>query len=175
MDDGRYPTVKLMEAELWQCEKTTALAKEINTEYFVATELKKNTTKQILRLSDISENVKTTTEKAYLNHYKDIAKRQVINNYNKLDSMIAVRLRGTGHSKNDIESAIKQCAPIIRLDEKQQGHHWNDYAKRTANYAFGSKADADIEKLAKYAQAWSELEGSEMLEQSMRGSFESKN
>ena len=172
LDDGRYPNVKLMKATLWQCEKATALAKEINAEYFAATELKKNTTKQILTLSDISENANTTAEKAYLKHYKDIAKRQVINNYNKLDSMIAVRLRATGHSKNDIELAIKQCAPSIRLDVKQLGHYWSEYAKRTANYAFGSKADADIEKLAKYVQGWSELEGSAILEQTVISGLE---
>ena len=163
-EDGSYPAVKLLKAKRRYCEKTIELAQEINTQYTEARELKKQSDKQFIPPKKISTKTNTTAEIAYLKHYQDIVKlQQTIDNYNRVDSMIAVRLRATGHSKSDIESAIKQCAPTIRSDEQKNSHRWDDYAKRTANYAFGVKADADIKKLSKYKQQWIKLEGRDIV------------
>ncbi|RDT07768.1 hypothetical protein DXF88_25230 [Enterobacter roggenkampii] len=52
----------------------------------------------------------------------------------RVDSMIAVRMRVTGHDQAAIEGAIRQCAPATR--QKDEGRDWNDSAQRTARYAY---------------------------------------
>ncbi|MGC9128664.1 MAG: hypothetical protein ACP5GA_08050, partial [Acidithiobacillus sp.] len=84
-----------------------------------------------------------------------------------VDSMIAVRLRVTGHSQADIEGAIRQCAPGIR--EKSEGHKWDDYAQRTARYAYSAAGDRQAEQLAKYREQWERLEGRAPQQQQQRG------
>jgi len=60
--------------------------------------------------------------------------------------MIAVRMYVTGHCQSEIESAVRQCAPAIRTPEQAEKHHnWDDYAQRTARYAFSVKAERDVE------------------------------
>lgn len=77
--------------------------------------------------------------------------------------MIAVRMCVTGHCQPEIESAVRQCAPAIRTPEQAEKHHnWDDYAQRTARYAFSVKAERDVETLGKYRLQWEELEGCEI-------------
>jgi len=77
----------------------------------------------------------------------------------RVDAMVAVRMRVTGHSQADIEGAIRQCAPALR--EKSEGRDWNDYAQRTARYAFGADGDHQAAKMWKYRAQWLRLEGRE--------------
>ena len=53
----------------------------------------------------------------------------------RVDSMIAVRLRATGHGQDEIATVLEACAPSIRTAD--EGRNWHDYAQRTARYAFG--------------------------------------
>ncbi len=78
----------------------------------------------------------------------------------RVDSMIAVRMRVTGHEQAAIESAIRQCAPAIR--QKDEARNWNDYAQRTARYAYSAAGDRQADALAKYRQQWEQLEGREL-------------
>jgi hypothetical protein len=73
--------------------------------------------------------------------------------------MIAVRLRVTGHSQGEIENTLRQCAPEVRLDPN--GHHWEDYAPRTARYVFSQAGDRQAALLEKYRDHWLQLEGRE--------------
>ena len=77
--------------------------------------------------------------------------------------MVAVRMRVTGHSQADIEYALRQCAPSLR--DKPEGRDWDDYAKRTARYAFGADGDRQAAGLGKYRQQWDLLEGREQAQQ----------
>lgn len=77
----------------------------------------------------------------------------------RVDSMIAVRMRVTGHDSAAIEGAIRQCAPTIR--EKDEGRDWNDYAQRTARYAYSVAGDRQVAELGKYQEQWLKLEGRE--------------
>lgn len=85
----------------------------------------------------------------------------------RIDSMIAVRMRVTSHDQSDIEYAIRQCTLMNRLKYKKlSGYHdWDDYARRTARYAFSLKADKYIKDnkiYEKYADEWMGIELKEM-------------
>jgi hypothetical protein len=102
---------------------------------------------------------------AYQKHYEDVIGRQRGGavDLSRVDAMIAVRMRVTGYQQGEIESALRQCAPATRQDE--QGRDWNDYAQRTARYAFGGAGDRQAADLGKYRQQWEKLEGREQKPQ----------
>jgi hypothetical protein len=55
-----------------------------------------------------------------------------------------------------------------RLFLKDEGRDWNDYAQRTARYAYSAAGDRQAEQLAKYRQQWEKLEGREPQRQQER-------
>ena len=65
--------------------------------------------------------------------------------------------------KAAIEGAIRQCAPATR--QKDEGRDWNDYAQRTARYAYSAAGDRQAAELGKYRQQWEKLEGREPVRQ----------
>ncbi len=69
----------------------------------------------------------------------------------------------TGHDQADIEGAIRQCAPATR--QKDEGRDWNDYAQRTARYAYSAAGERQAAELGKYRQQWEKLEGREPPQQ----------
>jgi hypothetical protein len=71
--------------------------------------------------------------------------------------MIAVRMRVTGHDQLAIEHAIRHCALAIRKQNKD-GKNWDDYAQRTARYAFSASGDRQVEQCAKYQKQWKKIE-----------------
>ena len=54
--------------------------------------------------------------------------------------MIAVRVRATGHSQEQIETMLKQCASKQRPHENR---NWNKYAAATAQRVFGERGYRD--------------------------------
>ena len=62
--------------------------------------------------------------------------------------MLRHHLRVTGHHQADIEGAIRQCAPATR--PKDESRDWNDYAQRTARYAYSASGDRQAADLGKY-------------------------
>ena len=99
--------------------------------------------------------------KAYQAHYQDVLQRTGGADLSRVDAMIAVRLRITGHSQEAIAGTLRQCAPAIR--EVPEGRNWEDYAQRTARYAFSLPADRQAATLEKYRERWIRLEGREAL------------
>jgi len=73
-----------------------------------------------------------------------------------VDAMIALRLRATGHSRDAVMEAVRQCAPSIR--EKPVRRDWQRYAERTADYAFGVGGDRDLITYNKYKELWTRIE-----------------
>jgi len=63
----------------------------------------------------------------------------------------------TGHSQDRIAATLRQCAPSIRPDAS--AHQWEDYAHRTARYAFSPAGDRQAAILEKYRDHWLGLEG----------------
>jgi hypothetical protein len=62
----------------------------------------------------------------------------------RVDAEIAVRMRLAGHSRGEIELAIKEVVPADRRGETRD---WNAYAKRTVAVAFGIPGDRLSEHL----------------------------
>ena len=161
-EDGSYHEVKLLKADYCECAMTLDLSNEINAHYQALSIQKTPQEPQSSPTVAVSE---TDSAAAYRQHYHDVVKRQNGGDINlsRVDSMIAVRMRVTGHQQIEIESAIRQCAASIRTPEQMETqHHWDNYAQRTARYAFGAKADRDVKTLAKYRQQWLALESREI-------------
>ena len=160
-DDGTFPEVKLLRAEKRECDKTLNLSSEIDAEY-QKLEQQKAQQKEREPKAEIKIDASAGgVAQAYQKHYEDVIARQRGGaiDLSRVDSMIAVRLRVTGYQQGEIESAVRQCAPTTRPDE--QGRDWNDYAQRTARYAFSGSGDRQAADLGKYRQQWEKLEGRE--------------
>ena len=82
----------------------------------------------------------------------------------RVDSMIAVRMRVTGHDQEQVKAALLERSPGIR-PASEQGRNWNDYAERTARYAFGPGGDRQMSNLSKYQDQWLKLEGRETTQE----------
>ncbi|UVF01864.1 TraI/MobA(P) family conjugative relaxase [Escherichia coli] len=165
-EDGSYPEVRLLKAERRECVKALALSSQIDAEYQRQAALKaqqpeRSKAKPALELAAASGSAID----AYQRHYRDVIKRQRGGevDLSRVDSMIAVRMRVTGHDQAAIEGAIRQCAPATR--QKDEGRDWNDYAQRTARYAYSAAGDRQAAELGKYRQQWEKLEGCEPVRQ----------
>ncbi len=165
-EDGGYPEVRLLKAERRECVKALALSSQIDAEYQRQAALKaqqpeRSKAKPALELAAASGSAID----AYQRHYRDVIKRQRGGevDLSRVDSMIAVRMRVTGHDQAAIEGAIRQCAPATR--QKDEGRDWNDYAQRTARYAYSAAGDRQAAELGKYRQQWEKLEGREPVRQ----------
>ena len=165
-EDGSYPEVRLLKVERRECVKALALSSQIDAEYQRQAALKaqqpeRSKAKPALELAAASGSAID----AYQRHYRDVIKRQRGGevDLSRVDSMIAVRMRVTGHDQAAIEGAIRQCAPATR--QKDEGRDWNDYAQRTARYAYSAAGDRQAAELGKYRQQWEKLEGREPVRQ----------
>ena len=94
---------------------------------------------------------------AYYAHLENIRRHLTIEDYSRVDAMIALRLRSNGHSRESVEETIRACAPTIR--EKQTGRNWQRYAEITAEYAFGPAGDRDLVRNERYWDLWKSVEG----------------
>lgn len=156
-EDGSYPEVRLLRAERRECVKALALSSQIDAEYQRQAATKAQQAEPALELAAASGSAID----AYQRHYRDVLHRQRGGevDLSRVDSMIAVRMRVTGHDQFAIEGAIRQCAPATR--QKDEGRDWNDYAQRTARYAYSAAGDRQAADLGKYRQQWETLEGRE--------------
>ena len=103
---------------------------------------------------------------AYYAHLENIRRYLSIEDYSRVDAMIALRMRSNGHSRESVEETIRTCAPTIR--ETQTGRKWQRYAERTADYAFGPAGDRDLERNERYRELWRKIERTEEKEQRIR-------
>ena len=152
-EDGGYPQVKLLFAERRECGKALALARRIDHEYAEAAE-KRKAERRTFPMPDFRPG---DTASAYYAHLENIRRHLTIEDYSRVDAMIALRLRSNGHSRENVEETIRACAPTIR--EKQTGRNWQRYAERTADYAFGPAGDRDLERNERYREVWRSVEG----------------
>lgn len=151
-EDGGYPQVKLLYAERRECGKALELARRINREYAEAAE-KRQAERRTFQMPDFRPGNPTT---AYYAHLENIRKHLTIEDFSRVDAMIALRLRSNGHSREAVEETIRACAPTIR--ETQVGRNWQRYAERTADYAFGPAGDMDMERNVGYRALWRKIE-----------------
>lgn len=161
-EDGGYPQVKLLFAERRECGKALALARRIDHEYAEETE-KRKAERRTFPMPDFRPG---DTASAYYAHLENIRRHLTIEDYSRVDAMIALRLRSNGHSRESVEETIRTCAPTIR--ETQTGRNWQRYAERTADYAFGPAGDRDLERNERYRELWRKIERTEEKEQRIR-------
>jgi len=167
--DGSYPVVRLIIAERRECSKTLALSREIDAEYQrqAAARAAQQPERSRSRITSdlVLAEVNDDAVKAYQRHYRDVLgvlqKRGGGGplDLSRVDAMIAVRMRITGHDQEAIEAAIRRCAPGIR--PTAEGRNWDDYARRTARYAYSAAGDRQAAQLTHYRPQWERLEGRE--------------
>ena len=156
-EDGGYPQVKLLFAECRECGKTQELGRKIERKYAEAAAKRKLECQTFQ--PQISQPGDPTS--AYYTHLENIRNHLSIEDYSRVDAMIALRLRSNGHSREAVAETIRACAPTIR--ETQKGRNWQRYAERTADYAFGPAGDRDLERNARYRELWRGIEDCTIL------------
>ena len=151
-DDGAYPQVRLLRAEKAECPHALELSKQIAQEYAQAKQ-ERAKRQQTLPSQSVPPGSPTA---AYYAHFANIQQHLSIEDYSRVDAMIALRMRATGHSSQAVTEVIRQCAPGIR--EKKEGRNWQRYAERTADYAFGMAGDVDLAKSERFLEHWKRVE-----------------
>ena len=154
-EDGSFPQVMLLFAERRECGKALALARRIDREYAEAAE-KRKAERRTFQPPDLRPGDPAV---AYYAHLENIRRHLTIEDYSRVDAMIALRLRSNGHSREAVEETIRACAPTTR--DLQTGRNWQRYAERTADYAFGPAGDRDMERNERYRDLWRRVEGGE--------------
>ena len=158
-EDGSFPEVKLLFAERRECARALKLARRIDRKYAEAAAKRKAERRMFQPLTSRPGDPAA----AYYAHLENIRNHLTIEDYSRVDAMIALRMRSNGHSREDVAETIQQCAPTIR--ETQTGRNWQRYAERTADYAFGPAGDRDMERNNRYRGVWRRVEGMEEKEQ----------
>ena len=136
----------MISAEKCECKKSLQLT-GVNAGEIITAEKQKE---GIQPRSKWGVAIPGSADDAYQRHLKDVLednkREERVVDISRVDSMIAVRRRVTGHSQSDVEEAIRKCAPVGRENE---GRNWEDYAKRTAVFTFGAaglRQAANVEK-----------------------------
>ena len=155
-EDGSFPKVRLLKAEKRECAKALELARQIEREYAAAEKARQPQTppRPVTTHARSGDSVA-----AYYAHYANIRQHLALEDLSRVDAMIALRLRATGHSQQAVAEAVRQCAPTIR--EKNEGRAWQRYAERTAAYAFSVAGDLALAKNERYLEHWQRIEGCE--------------
>ncbi len=90
----------------------------------------------------------------YRAHATAIMQRMGVTDASRLDYMIAIRMRATGHSRAAIAGAILNASAEIATRKSTP----EAYAARTADAAFLPRADRDIEKMGRWIDQWRRIE-----------------
>jgi hypothetical protein len=95
---------------------------------------------------------------AYCRHLGDLnaTPRYRDDDPSRIDAAVAVRLRATGHDRGSIERAIREEAAKARPHEQRD---WGEYAKRTADRAFGLPGRRELDAIARTRDRLFALEG----------------
>jgi hypothetical protein len=161
--DGTFPVVELRHAVACTCDRAYSLS------CVVARQLDEEIRLAHAQQPRVSAAAPASLPlRAYEVHYRDIVARlkgQRID-LSRVDSMVAVRLRATGHEQADIADILEMCAPTIRSTD--EGRNWHDYAQRTARYAFGPDGTRMLAKIDRYRDQFFRLEGRDQADEGPR-------
>jgi hypothetical protein len=158
--DTGFPVVRIVAAQGGTCVKSAALGETFCRQYEeeAAKRPSRGAPQHAIKAPETTSG--TVHTQAYHRHRLDIEKTYQSADLSRLDAMIAVRLRVTGHSEADVRETLLTCAPTIR--QSGDAHHlWADYATRTARYAFGAKGDAEVARYKKNKSRWQKIERGE--------------
>ena len=165
-EDGTFPRVSLSYAVRHECQKALIEARKIEQALATARPQRKQQANHSPR---IAAHGAASLQLAYFKHWEDIKAHITIEDFSRVDAMIALRLRSNGHTQPEVEETIRACAPAIR--ERRAGRNWQRYAERTAAYAFGYAGDRDMERNTRYRELWRRVEGEDGAEQRTRMRF----
>jgi hypothetical protein len=161
--DGTFPAVALRHAVACTCDRAYAMS------CVVSRQLDEEIRMAHAQRPRVSATAPASLPRsAYEAHYRDIVARlkdQRID-LSRVDSMVAVRLRATGHEQADIADILEVCAPTIRSTD--EGRNWHDYAQRTARYAFGPEGTRMLAKIDRYRDQFFRLEGRYPADEGLR-------
>ena len=156
-EDGSFPQVKLQYAKQQECRKAMLETDRIEREILAERQRQEQTRLAAARaMSSAQPAPAGSTRAAYYAHYANIREHFADADLSRIDSMIAVRLRATGHSPQDVAEALYECAPTIR--QNPEGRDWQRYAERTVNYAFTVGGEMAIHRNKQAIRAWYALE-----------------
>jgi hypothetical protein len=95
---------------------------------------------------------------AYRRHLEDLRRerRHADAHASRLDEMVAVRLRATGHTREQVERAIREGAALLRPHERRD---LAAYARRTVAHAFGVSGEREFQRLGAFRAALYGVEG----------------
>jgi hypothetical protein len=167
--DGHFPEVCLLQAERRECPKALALSSKIDAQCARLAGQMLQQAEHHAKLAAAIDAIPGSAIYAYWRHYEDVVKCQgggEIDRF-RVGAMIAVRMRVTGHNRDEIKNTLRQCATAMRLED-ERGHDWKDDAHRTVRYAYSAVGDRQAAELEKYRSQWERLEGRERLPETVR-------
>jgi hypothetical protein len=101
----------------------------------------------------------TTPDSSYRLHKADILNRIEVRNPSRLDWMIAVRMRVTGHDQQTIALVLRDNA---RGGRESENRDWSNYAERTSEAVFGPRGDRESATHRSRAYSWAQVEGRDL-------------
>lgn len=154
--DGCFPEVRLAYAEAHECPKALTDAVVIARELDQIVQTAKA---QAPSPAYAAAPGGLPMAELYAVHRQDILTRQAGGHIDlsRVDAMVAVRLRLTGHDQAEITATLETCAPAVR--QTTEGRNWHDYAQRTARYAFGPEGALTAARLERYRDHFLQIEG----------------
>jgi Relaxase/Mobilisation nuclease domain/Large polyvalent protein-associated domain 7 len=113
--------------------------------------------------------VATSIAEAYRLHLADVARKATAGGTDpsRLDAEVAVRLRLTGHDRDEIARVIKDAARALRPGEHRD---WDSYARRAVEFAFSLPASRLAHHLERRREHLLSVEGRSLVgEMASRG------
>ena len=97
-------------------------------------------------------------EMAFVNHHDDICKHAQGRpmDASRIDAQVALRLKMTGHDRNDVQAALIQCSPQHTIEITQRD--WALYAKRATDFAWGPAGRRQATLQGPQLEHWKALE-----------------
>ena len=162
--DGSYPLAKVVSAKQGNSEKLTSFALYMrdHIKYLEHQKTAKKRNNTAIDYKKVKADHGTLTDKALIHlydvHRHDILKKaaltEAVADWSRIDAMIAVRLRGTGHTEAEIAAILAAGAPRGR----GAAHNWPRYAAATAASAWSPEATQTLARLGKWRGQWKALE-----------------
>lgn len=159
-EDGSYPEVIWIEHKGGVCDKAFEDSKKI-FDVCRKSKLELERQKPIVTNAALIGGALTPYE-AYMIHAKDVVQNALhgsVENWNRIDSMIAVRMAVTGYSSGEIKTAVEYGGPDIRPEKDRNKHVWPDYARRTAEYIESVAGQRAVNRYLGCKYKWLQLEG----------------
>ncbi|MBF0482535.1 MAG: relaxase/mobilization nuclease domain-containing protein [Desulfovibrionaceae bacterium] len=176
-EDGSFPLAKVTHKDGGTCNKLTAFSLYMNEHFdyiMFKNKVKKNPQEdqekeaELKRQKEAQEQTKQTQEheqkrqdlvSLYRAHKKAALRHANLKeeeaNASRVDAMIAVRLRGTGHNKTQVEAILRAGAPEGRGD----AHKWAEYSQKTAEHAFSEENTRKLRtQFSRFVKQWREIE-----------------